>query len=132
MEAEQRRAVAFTQGQERLVAQTLRLLIAHVTGQQRAQLAHRRSYHDLTGRDLAGKVATQTCGKTHRQQRVPAEGKEIGLDVVDLAAQQGRKRRRNRLFRVAFRGAPRGFHRQFRQRQRLAIQLAVGAERQRA
>jgi len=77
-------------------------------------------------------VAAQTGGKAHRQQRVAAEGEEIRLDVVDLAAQQGRKRRGNRLFGVAFRCTAPGLHRQLRQRQRLAIQLAVGAEGQRA
>ncbi len=45
MEAEQRRTVALTQRQQRIEARALRLLVAQVRSQQRAQLADCRSDH---------------------------------------------------------------------------------------
>ncbi len=132
MEAEQRRAAAFTQREKGFIPQTLRLLVAYLRVQQRAELAHRRGDHNLPRRDLAVKRAAELSREAHRQQRVTAEGKEVGFDIVHRAAQQERKRLRDGDFGLRLRRAAGGFTGQLRQRQRLAIQLAVGAERQRA
>jgi hypothetical protein len=63
---------------------------------------------------------------------VAAEGKEVGFDIVHLATQQRGKRLRHADFGVRFRRASGGFAGQLRQRQRLAVEFAVRAERQRA
>ena len=132
MEAEQRRAVAFTQRENSFIPQTLRLLVAHLRVQQAAKLTHRRGDHNLARRDLTAERTAELSREAHRQQRVAAEGKEIGFDIVHCAAQQGRKRLRHGDFGLCLRRATRGFAGQLRQRQRLAIQLAVRTERQRA
>ena len=132
MEAEQRRAVALTQRQKGFKPQTLRLLVAQLRVQQRAKLTHRGGDHNLPRRDLAVERAAELRREAHRQQRVAAEGKEIRLNVADLTAQQRGKRLRHGDFSFAFRRATGGFTGQFRQRQRLAVELAVGAQRQRA
>lgn len=132
MEAEQRRAVALTQRQKGFISQTLRLLVAHLRVQQRAKLTHRRGDHNLPRRDLAVERAAELRRQTHRQQRVAAEGKEIRLNVADLTAQQRGKRLRDGDFGFSLRRTAGGFTRQLRQRQRLAVKLAVRAERQRA
>ena len=132
METEQRRAVAFAQRKKCFIPQSLRLLVAHLRVQQRAELAHRGGDHNLPRRNLALELAAKLCRQAHRQQRVSAEGKEVGLNVVDLAAQQRGKRLRDGDFGFAFRRAAGGFAGQLRQRQRLAVKLAVRAERQRA
>ena len=127
MEAEQRGAVAFTQRENGFIPQTLRLLVAHLRVQQGAKLAHRRGDHNLPRRDLAAERTAELSREAHRQQRVAAEGKEIGFDIVHCAAQQGRKRLRHGDFGLRLGRATGSFAGQLRQRQRLAIQLAVGA-----
>ncbi len=132
MEAEQRRAVAFTQRQQGFIPQTLRLFVAQLRVQQRAELADRRGDHNLPRRDLAAERTAELSREAHRQQRVAAKGKEVGIDIVHFAAQQRRKRLRHGGFGLRLGCATGGFTGQLRQRQRLAIQLAVGAQRQRA
>ncbi len=132
MEAKQRWAITFAQRQKGFIPQTLRLLVAHLRVQQRAELAHRGGDHNLPRRHLTLERAAKLRGQAHRQQRVSAEGKEVGLDIVDLTAQQRGKRLRDDDFGFRLRRTAGGFTRQLRQRQRLAIKLAVRAERQRA
>ena len=127
MEAEQRRAVAFAQRQQGFITQTLRLLVAYRRIQQSTKPADRRGDHYLPWRHLAGERTAELCSQAHRQQRVAAEGKEIGFDVVHRTAQQRRKRLRDGNFGCTFRCASAGFAGQLRQRQRLAIQFAVCA-----
>ena len=61
-----------------------------------------------------------------------AEGEEIGIDVVHLTAEQGRKCLRDGHFSVCVWRPPGRLAGQFRQRKRLAVKLSVGRERQRA
>jgi hypothetical protein len=131
MEAKQRRAVALAQRQESVEAQPLRLLIAEIRCQQRAQLADRRGDHHLPRRHLAFQLAAERRRQTHRQQRMAAEGEEIGVDIVHLAAQQLAERRGDGGFHARLRRTTAAYAAQRRQRQRFAIQLAVGAQRQR-
>ena len=95
MEAEQRRTVALAQRQQRIEAQALRLLVAQVGSQQRAQLADRRSDHHLPRRHLPRQFAAKLRRQPHRQQRMAAEGEEIGVDIIYLAAQKLAERRGN-------------------------------------
>ena len=131
MEAVQCRPVASAQWQQRLMAQTQSLLLI-IALQQRAQFAHRRGDHHLPRRHLTSGTLAKHCRQAHRQQRVSAEGEEIGVDIQNFAAQQLAERLGHLRLCRRLRRTPGGFLRQRRQRQRLAIQLTVGAERQRA
>ena len=83
-------------------------------------------------RDLAVERTAELSREAHRQQRVAAEGEEICFNVTDLTAQQRGKRLRDGDFGFSLLRTAGGFTRQLRQRQRLAVKLAVGAQRQRA
>ena len=131
METKQRRAVALAQRQESVEAQPLRLLIAEIRCQQCAQLADGRRDHHLPRRHLAFQLAAERRRQTHRQKRMAAEGEEIGVDIVHLAAQQLAERCGNGSFNARLRRTTAAYAAQRRQRQRFTIQLAVSAQRQR-
>ena len=130
MEAEQRRAVALAQRQKRIQPQAPGLLIAEIGSQQRAQFAHRRGHHHLPRGHLPRQLAAELCRQTHRQQRMTAEGEEIGVDIVHLAAQQLAEGRGDKGFHPGLRRPAAALPAEGRQRQRFAVQFAVGAKRQ--
>ena len=130
METEQRWSVADAQRQNRIKAQALRLLIAEIGRQQRAQFPHRRGHHHLPGRHLTSQLAAELRRQAHCQQRMTAEGEEIGFNVVHFTAQQPAERLCDRRFHSRLRRSSAAFTAQRRQRQRFAIQFAVGAQRQ--
>ncbi len=129
MEAEQRRTVALAQRQKRIQPQAPGLLIAEIGGQQRAQFAHRRGHHHLPRGHLPRQLAAELCRQAHRQQRMTAKGEEIGVDIVHLAAQQLAEGRGDKGFHPGLR-RPAALPAEGRQRQRFAVQFAVGAQRQ--
>ncbi len=94
MEAKQRWAMTFTQRQQRLESQTLRLFII-IALQQCTQLFNSRSHHYLPRRYLTLKNPAQLRCQLHRQQRMSAKRKEVSLYVINLAIQQSRKRLRD-------------------------------------
>ena len=129
MEAEQRRALALAQRQKRIQPQALSLLIAEIGRQQRAQFAHCRGHHHLPRGHLSHQLAAKLCRQAHRQQRMAAEGKEISVDIIHLAAQQLTEGGGDKSFHAGLRRPAAALAAEGRQRQRFAIQFAISAER---
>ncbi len=129
MQAEQRRALAGPQLQAFADAAALGRVGRLRVIEQVRHLLQAAGEHDLPDAQWPRDAPTQLSRQTHRQQRMAAQREEVVVGIHRLAPQQFPEQRRQQAFAVALRRTP-GLQGQLRPWQRLAIQLAAGAERE--